>query len=318
MLINLSDIDFSDYVRLERRGSGVKFDRIIEGASGFRWDSPGTRIRFRTDATEVRVKLFYSGEHSRLDAINGVGVYLIDGERAGNYEAPPNHGALTIDLPVSGDSDFHLYEVLLPYGDAVELDGIEVNEEARIIKSPPRPSTRWLAYGDSITHGFYASDVTRNYPFQVGEIKGWQVLNLGFGSHQATPDDGKVIAGLQPSVVSIAIGANDCVHNKDLNTYKQDMRGVLSNVLDSAETFLLYIITPLTVLHWGEDNVEERLKNLRGVLRDLVEEMGNSQLRLIEGPSLIPAQERYFQDGLHPNDDGFRIMAENLASLINE
>lgn len=43
---------------------------------------------------------------------------------------------------------------------------------------------------------------------------------------------------------------------------------------------------------------------------------GDPSLHVIEGPALIPTEIRYVQDGPHPNDEGFTLMANNLAQRI--
>jgi lysophospholipase L1-like esterase len=41
-------------------------------------------------------------------------------------------------------------------------------------------------------------------------------------------------------------------------------------------------------------------------------------LHVIDGPALIPDDIKYFQDGLHPNDQGFKIMADRLNERMTK
>ena len=175
-----------------------------------------------------------------------------------------------------------------------------------------------MAYGDSITHGFYASDVTRSYPFLVGADKQWQVVNMGFGGRRARAEDGKAVARLNPNVVTVAIGVNDCLGRKPLATFESDVAGLIGNIKSARSELPLALLTPLPVPQGGWDNVEARLEDYREVLRKIVAASGDANLKIIEGPQLLAAEPRYFQDGLHPNDEGFRVMARNLSSQLTE
>src|SRR6188768_105584 len=58
----------------------ARFDRVFDiPGKGYRWDNPGTRIRFRTDATHVTALLHFSELHTSTSARNSNGIYLIDG-----------------------------------------------------------------------------------------------------------------------------------------------------------------------------------------------------------------------------------------------
>ena len=41
-------------------------------------------------------------------------------------------------------------------------------------------------------------------------------------------------------------------------------------------------------------------------------------LHLIDGLTLVPNQLKYFVDGLHPNDAGFKQYASNLAAKLSQ
>src|SRR5690606_36855912 len=108
---------------------------------------------------------------------------------------------LVLELPVpAGDTGwtrvFHDYELILPYGDAVELRGVAVSSSVRWERPVARPKVRWVAYGDSVTHGFTASSVAGTYPFLVGEAMGWVVINAGVGGRAARSADADVLSGL--------------------------------------------------------------------------------------------------------------------------
>ena len=83
---------------------------------------------------------------------------------------------------------------------------------------PPLAAGPWVAFGDSLTEGFGASE-GNNYPAVLERKLGVKIQNLG-RSGETTADGlqrlGEV-AALQPRVVLLCFGGNDSL-NEDLRT----------------------------------------------------------------------------------------------------
>ncbi|MDR3540903.1 MAG: hypothetical protein P4L69_08085, partial [Desulfosporosinus sp.] len=154
-------------------------------ATGYQWDNPQVSIRFRTDARNVVALLYYNDRHHSKSARNSIGVYSVDGvlkpawtfqTRQQGIERKPE----TVSVPLfTGSTGFHAYELFLPYGDSVDFAGLKVNAEARFKPAEPKLPIRYVAYGDSVTHGFTASAIDKTYPFIIGRRKGWETINFG-------------------------------------------------------------------------------------------------------------------------------------------
>ncbi|MCS6242561.1 MAG: hypothetical protein H2172_01680 [Opitutus sp.] len=71
------------------------------------------------------------------------------------------------------------------------------------MKLPDR--LRYVAYGDSITQGYRASDALAAYPVLVAKARGWKLTNLGLGWRQAT-SDGRFIGSMPADIITILIG----------------------------------------------------------------------------------------------------------------
>lgn len=309
---------YSGYAHLNTTPSRASCDRLILD-SPFHVDSPSTSIKFHTNAKSAAVVVEYAaktelspGHH----AYNSKGLCLVDGQKRATYTRLGDAGGRqTIDLSTSIPGR-HTYEILLPVADKVTFCGVELSEGERLtpIKEKPRP--RYVPYGDSITQGFWASDPSKTYPYLVARGRGWQLVNMGFGGRTATPSDGEAVAELHPDLVTILIGVNDCLGNTPLSAYRENVRGLIANLRKAKASLPIYVITPLNVP--GQWKGTEKIDQYREVLRGVVEESGDANLRLIEGPDLIPNESRYFQDGLHPNNAGFALMAERLKQKLKE
>ena len=326
-------ITYGGYVRRElvtpsdvTQGKFVRFDRILDIAGkGYRWDNPGTSIRFQTDAQELVAVLNYSDFHTSATARNGVGVYSVDGifkpewsfktRQKGVLREPET---LSVSLATGGAAGLHQYELFLPYGDSVEFAGLRVNAEARFEPDKTKPLVRYVAYGDSITHGFSASDISKTYPFLVAKEKGWQAINLGLGGRSSTAADGKLIGALKADVVTVLMGANDWQGGAPLDRYCTNMVVFISNVRLMQPEVPVYLLTPLWVhSSWNPPGKITDLENYRKVLREIVAARKDPNLYVIEGPELIdPELSLFDRVPLHPNDKGFAMMAERLSKRM--
>ncbi|MFA7344095.1 MAG: GDSL-type esterase/lipase family protein [Terrimicrobiaceae bacterium] len=308
----------------------ARFDRILDIAGkGYRWDNPGARIRFRTDATAIEAMLNYNELHVSTSSRNGVGVYSVDGifkpewtfqtKQLGVVRQPE---AVSVSLSGGAVAGFHDYEIFLPYGDSVDFAGLKVNPEARFEPAKPKPAVRCVAYGDSITHGFSASAVSKTYPFLLGRAKGWEVTDLGLGGRASNPADGKVVASLGADVITVLMGVNDWQGGVPPERYRANMEGFLSNIRSAQPKTPVYLLTPLWVAaNWSKPSgMITDLDSYRQILRDLVASRNDPNLHLVEGPDLIDPDPSLFDRGaaVHPNDAGFSMMAERLAEHIHD
>lgn len=272
----------------------ARFDRLLEVPGGFRYDPSGARICFRTNATSIVARLRGNQLHTRRDAVSGVGVWFVDGKRRGTYSV---NGATTDEVRVPMLREINAaarnIEIWLPYGDAVDFVGLTVNDEAQFISPPVHVRPRYLAYGDSITHGFRASDPTLTYPALLVTTNDWELINLGFGGREATASDGRLIGSAPADVITILIGFNDHYGNKPLEQYKTDVAGMLKNIRAAQPTTPIWLITPLWSTEPLPTQLGLHLEDYRKVLREIVTEANDPRLHLIEGTELIPADPSF-------------------------
>jgi lysophospholipase L1-like esterase len=309
---------YSDYVHIDLNSERARFDRRIEVEAGLQHDSPGARIRFCTNATSVKAKFNQNGLHQRKDVMNSVGVWLIEGKQAGHFQVGHERSELmTVVLLDQAAMEKRLIELILPYGDSLDFTGLEVNDGAVFFPVEPRPSFRYVAYGDSITQGFQCSMVSRTYPFLVAEAKKWQLVNLGFGWRQATALDGVVVGSFKADIITILMGYNDYITNKPLKSYEADLQGVIRNIRAQQPLVPIYLLTPLWSTEPHPTTLGLKLEDYRKVVRNVAEKAEDQNLHLVEGLNLIPNDPQYFSDGVHPNDAGFSVLAWNLEKIFD-
>ncbi len=308
-------------------GKVMRFDRTIDMAGrGYRWDNPGTSISFRTDAPAIEAVLNYTDLHTSASARNAVGVYSVDGvfKREWSFRTKQQGIARTpekvvVNLTNGGVPGIHQYELFLPYGDSVDFAGLKVNAEAKFVPiTDKRP--RYVAYGDSITHGFTSSEVDKSYPFLIGKERGWEVINLGLGGRASTPSDAALIVSLKPDVVTVLMGANDWQAGVPLEKYRANMTAFLTSLRTGLPETPVYLLTFLWVnSSWNPPAKVADLEAYRQVLREVVAARNDPNFVVIEGPALIDEKPALFDPvPVHPNDRGFAMMADRLGKQIKD
>ncbi len=333
-----TSIGYSGYVHMEfvpylqedplSAAKIARFDRVLDiPGKGYRWDNPGARIRFRTDATHVKALLHFNELHTSASARNSNGIYLIDGatQPAWTFHTKtttPKRAPETVEvqMPAPAAPGFHDYEIVLPYGDAVDFQGLEVNATAKMQPPPAAPAVLYFAYGDSVTHGFTASAIDKTYPYLVAQKRGWQLINLGLGGRASNVVDAHVLKTLKADVITVLMGVNDWQGGGPVERYRKNMMGFFDAIRAVQPTVPIYFITSLHVPPaWSPKTQIADLESYRQVAREIVLARKDPHLRLIEGPELIDHDPKLFDAvAVHPNDQGFAQMGERLAKQMQQ
>lgn len=286
---------------------------ITVPASGYHCDNPGASIRFATAAGQVVAHLRYSEGHVSATARNGIGLMRVDGawRPEWTFAAPTTavrREVALVDavLPAPGDGGVHVYELVLPYGDSVELRGIAA--DAPLVPPPAWRRPRWVAYGDSVTQGFDASHVGATWAWQLAQAKGWELVNLGIGGRACTTSDAAAIAACSPDLVTIAIGVNDWQGGVPPAAYGQRLRALRAEVARLVPHARIAVLSPLWVAPaWRPAAATHPLADYRA-------EAGPDA---IAGELLIDHDPALFNPvAVHPNDAGAAQMARRLADLL--
>lgn len=312
-------IQITDCARAVRSPNKLTMDRYIKAEGGFQHDNPGARISFRTDAKTITAKLKFTPLHTRMDAVNSTGFYTVDGKIAGSFQRDSKSAEITIALPQNESGSARDYALIMPFGDSVELTGLSLSG-GKLFAPAARPQFKYIAYGDSITHGFRAENITKTYPFMVGEKLRWQVVNMGFGSRTAVASDGDAIAACGGNLISILIGFNDFYGNKTLATYAQDIKGMIRNIRKQQPETPIFLITPLWSSEpaWAAGKIGLKLDDYRKTASQVAAESNDKHLYLVDGLSLMDNKLELTTDGIHPNDKGFAQIAERLTAKFND
>lgn len=291
-------LSYTDCAAVDVTAERARFSRPIVNGLGYEWVAPGARIRLWTDSESVTFRLHRSGLMATAETRQGVGAVLVDGV------ATTWSDTERVTVTHVGRR-MRLHELVMPYNDAIDFLGVEIDGTAA---AAPRAGRRLVTLGDSITHGFWASDVTRSWPFLLSQATGMELVNLGVGGRMCVPSDGTAAAGCGADVITYLIGYNEFSQQKDPTDFGCRHAQTLENIKAGRPGAKIVAITPI----WSPNAKPIPLEAYRQAIRDSVP----ADVTLIEGPSLMPADPSSLTDTVHPSDAGSASIAQALAALL--
>jgi lysophospholipase L1-like esterase len=191
----------------------------------------------------------------------------------------------------------------------------------------PSPIVKIACVGDSITQGAGAS-ASMSYPSQLGVLlgSGYAVGNFGVSSTDMLKNGdysywthGKLseAEAFSPNDVVIALGTNDIGtgawgHKSELVDDYSSMIGVFKNLASHPSVFA--VLPP-----WLKDDntytgyTEARMAEAIPLIIQAAQQRGAC---VIDLHSLTKNHPEYYSDGIHPNDAGYGVIAQEVCGAV--
>lgn len=164
-----------------------------------------------------------------------------------------------------------------------------------------------LAFGDSLTFGTGA-DKLHSYPSQLQRRIGRKVINAGIPG-EITAKGLRRLPGLlerhRPDLVILCHGANDILRKLDLEKTEANLAEMVRLVQDSGAEVILLAVPDFNILlspaeFYADLSQAHHIPLLEDTLSDI----------------LLDA--RFKSDHVHPNADGYAVMADKIQLLIEK
>lgn len=176
---------------------------------------------------------------------------------------------------------------------------------------PLPPGTVVVALGDSITYGTGASQ-GQDYPQLLSGISEWRVVNAGVPGDTAQ-QAGRRLPGLlaehRPELVIVELGGNDFLRKRPEPDVKRDLLAIIDEIQATGALVVLVAVPRLSLLRAG-----------MGALRDssIYAEMAEARgiLLVPEVLSDVLSQDHLRADQIHPNAQGYQVLAKGLAGAL--
>lgn len=217
------------------------------------------------------------------------------------------------------------WRILCPYGSTTTLKALCLSDDAQLLPlGAPRP-VRWLAHGDSITHGAHSLHPGMTYVNLVADQLGWDAINMGFGG-SAWGD--AVVAEYIASrddwdILSIAIGTNTFGGSKEPAADFGPRYARFIEIIRGAHPEKpILCITPLWRRHDGPPEMTNECGDLPQAFRDVIaavverKRRDDAHLALLDGRALIGSPRGLTVDQLHPDPHGMRAIADGISPVL--
>ena len=204
--------------------------------------------------------------------------------------------------------------VTFPQSAIVELDALTLASGSKAAASASNRK-RYLAIGDSITHGMDARGPSSAYAVQLARLLDMELLNVGVGGHiydlEALDDD----LPFKPDLVTIAYGTNDWSRGTSQAEIAATVKQYLTRLLEStAAAASVYVLTPI----WRQNGDEAKPSGTLVEFSSAIATAASTfeAVRVVDGTTLVPHLPDLYADGVHPSDEGFLHYAINLGRAI--
>ncbi len=179
------------------------------------------------------------------------------------------------------------------------------SKETSSIRNIPMTISRIVCFGDSLTAGYGAS-AHKDYPTRLEEMTGIETINAGVSGD--TTADGLArlehdVLALDPDVVLITLGGNDLKNRIDVAIAEANLVAIIERIQAiGAMVILGGIEIPLYGGNYVEMYHSVAKKTGSVLIPNILED-------LFGHPDLM-------SDTIHPNDQGYAIMAERFYNAL--
>lgn len=266
----------------------------------------GVVLEFDTDSQTLSLAVRCRKGSSRHWFVHSV---FVNDERIGQLSGsytPPETVDAACTWPLGEGSK--RVKILFPWSAGSEILALELSDGASF--APVRPEKRALIYGDSITQGYDASLPELSYAHKLAEHLGFDCINKAIGGEVFRPDFGKLKDDITPEIITVAYGTNDW-SRKSRETYSESVEGFFAALRENYPQAPILILAPIWRLDWQKEKPFGPFREIPEILEAAAQRIGNA--RVIDCFDFIPQEKQNLRDdGIHPNDRGFAIYAEEL------
>lgn len=187
------------------------------------------------------------------------------------------------------------------------------------------PPLRYLALGDSFTCGT-GSAPELSFPSQLKRALGKQGVELrlenvavnGYSTDELIDRELEALARFKPSVVTLAVGANDIVRHDDLEHYRANVKRIVKAIADAKpkQVFVLpqpdWSQSPVAKAFGEPDALRQRIETYNAVLSEEATRAGFVYVDLFPQFVEQAGKGMLAPDGLHPSSRAYAAWAEAL------
>ena len=176
--------------------------------------------------------------------------------------------------------------------------------------SPVQKKEKVLWLGDSITQGFGPLRSACTYVSVANRLLNYEIINQGIGGYVYDKKSLLKMPGYTPDKIIVALGTNQFGSEtmKDVEEYYETLTDLYGKKIP------IFCISPI----WRGDQPEKQetferfCQNVKKIAASY------SNVKVIDGFTLVPHLPEYYLDNLHPNALGCQEYARNLVEALKK
>jgi len=301
------------------------YNKANDGVTALSKNTAGGCVRFASNSKNVEVRFTLSGAAATGNmcaaGTSGVDVYF-DGVFTKTV-FPQNTSVRELSgiavCPSSLGDGVHTVECFLPLYNGITKMEVGVDDNAGFFAPPKQKYKPVCFYGSSITQGGCASKPGNSYNSMLARFLDFPQVNLGFsGSGRGEQVIAEYIASLELSAFVL-----DYDHNApNIEHLKNTHKAFFDTVRKAQPKLPIIIMTKPDFDSNPEGNAERR--SVIYETYKAAKDSGDENVYFIDGESffgdytLFNDRRACTVDGCHPNDLGFRRMAETIYPVLKK
>ncbi len=172
------------------------------------------------------------------------------------------------------------------------------------IKNYPPKDGPIVAFGDSLVFG-YGATTGNDFVSVLSQAVGEPITNLGVSGNTTADGVARINEVLEqkPRITLVLLGGNDFLRKVDRNQTFSNLRTIVTKIQESGSIVVLLGVRGGLIIDSAD-----------GLYENLAEETGSVYVsNVLEG---LFGDVRYMADGIHPNDVGYRKIAERVYPIL--
>lgn len=275
--------------------------------------STGVRLAFRTNATELLLRIEKADDESSALDLCCDGALVASADIAGKEE---------IYFPGLPEGD-KVVELWLPQFGVFRLKEIQLNEPTHLARFED-DREKWVTYGSSITHCRTASSPTHTWPAIAARGHDLNLTCLGFGGQcHLDPMVARMIRDTPADYLSMKVGINIYGANSlSERTFRPAIVGAVQIIREKHPRTPFVLVSPIfgAQRESEENKVGFTLPKMRAEVAAAVELLrahGDENIHYVDGLEIFGPQDAHLlPDNLHPNAEGYALMGQRFLDKV--
>jgi len=273
----------------------------------------GVKLEFLTDSTSLSMSVEVVAASSRK--FFSFDVYT-NGALVKSAVGDKGDGITKFEFSASLGNGNKKVTIYFPWSASARICSFALDDGA-VAEAVTRPK-KMISFGDSITHGYDASNPSFSYASRLADALQADAVNKGIGGEIFFPTLANLKDDIEPDYITVAYGTNDWYFRESTDSFDKNCRDFYENLSANYPNSKIFAITPIWRGDWEKtENRFAPFEYIHNSIKSIAESLPN--VTVIDGIDLVPHDKAFFSpDVLHPNDEGFRHYANNLYAEIKK